>query len=41
MASDNVHSLAQELGLVGSGSGEAFEFCYAYGGRTSVGQQAA
>jgi len=31
MASDNVHSLAEEMGWWDSRSGKPFEFCYAYG----------
>ena len=37
MASDNVFSLAQEMGWWDPKSGEPFEFCYAYGSRTSLG----
>ena len=36
MASDNVFSLAQELGFWDSKRGQPFEFCYAYAGRTSM-----
>jgi dipeptidase len=39
MASDNVLTLAQELGWWTSKSGEEFEFCYAYGGRTAMGSR--
>ncbi len=37
MASDNVFSLAQEMGFWDPKSGEPFEFCYAYASRTSIG----
>ncbi|MFO7617239.1 MAG: C69 family dipeptidase [Bacteroidales bacterium] len=37
MASDNVFSLAQELGFWDPASGEPFEFCYAYADRRSLG----
>jgi len=36
MASDNVFSLAEELGFWDSKSGKAFEFCYAYANRNSL-----
>jgi dipeptidase len=36
MASDNVFSLAQELGFWDPKSGQPFEFCYAYASRTSM-----
>jgi dipeptidase len=36
MASDNVHSLAQEMGWWDPDSGEAFRFAYAYADRTSL-----
>jgi dipeptidase len=36
MASDNVHSLAQEMGWWDPGSGEAFRFAYAYASRGSL-----
>jgi dipeptidase len=39
MASDNVFSLAEEMGWWDSKSGEPFEFCYAYAGRTSMGSR--
>ena len=39
MASDNVYSLAQELGWWDSESGERFEFCYAYASRRSMGSR--
>ena len=39
MASDNVYSLAQELGWWASDSGEPFEFCYAYASRRSMGSR--
>jgi dipeptidase len=39
MASDNVLTLAQELGWWSPKSGEEFEFCYAYGGRTAMGSR--
>lgn len=37
MASDNVYSLAEELGFWSPDSGEDFEFCYAYANRKSMG----
>lgn len=37
MASDNVFSLAEDLGWWDSKSGDEFEFCYAYASRTSMG----
>jgi len=37
MASENVFSLAQEMGWWDPQSGEPFEFCYAYGSRSSLG----
>ena len=37
MASDNVYSLAEEMGWWDPKSGEEFEFCYAYAHRTSMG----
>ena len=36
MVSDNVFSLAEELGWWSEESGEPFEFCYAYANRTSM-----
>ncbi|MFH1943795.1 MAG: C69 family dipeptidase [bacterium] len=36
MASDNVFSLAQEMGWWDPKSGEPFEFCYAYANRSSL-----
>ena len=36
MASDNVHSLAQEMGWWDPGSGEEFRFAYAYADRNSL-----
>jgi dipeptidase len=39
MASDNVFSLAQELGWWNPDSGEPFEFCYAYASRRSMGSR--
>jgi dipeptidase len=36
MASDNVFSLAQEMGWWDPASGKPFEFCYAYADRTSL-----
>jgi dipeptidase len=39
MASDNVYSLAQEMGWWSSDSGEPFEFCYAYASRRSMGSR--
>ena len=39
MASDNVFSLAEELGFWSKDSGKPFEFCYAYASRTSVGSR--
>lgn len=39
MASDNVHSLAQEMGWWDPHSGEVFEFCYAYASRRSMGSR--
>jgi len=36
MASDNVLSLAQEMGWWDAKSGQPFEFCYAYADRTSL-----
>ena len=36
MASDNVFSLAEELGWWNKNSGEPFEFCYAYADRRSM-----
>lgn len=39
MASANVFSLAQEMGWWDPKSGEAFEFCYAYGSRTAMGSR--
>ena len=36
MASDNVHSLAQEMGWWDPNSGEEFQFAYAYADRTSL-----
>jgi len=37
MASDNVYSLAQDMGWWDPNSGEEFEFCYAYASRKSLG----
>ncbi len=37
MASDNVYSLAQEMGWWDTSSGKPFEFCYAYADRKSMG----
>ncbi len=37
MASDNVFSAAEELGLWTAKSGKPFEFCYAYANRNSMG----
>ena len=39
MASDNVFSLAEELDFWDSGSGDPFEFCYAYASRRSMGSR--
>jgi dipeptidase len=39
MASDNVFSLAEEMGWWNSKSGEPFEFCYAYAERTGLGSR--
>ena len=39
MASENVYSLAQEMGWWSPGSGEPFEFCYAYASRRSMGSR--
>ena len=39
MASDNVYSLAEELGWWDPESGEPFEFCYAYASRRSMGSR--
>ncbi len=39
MASDNVYSLAEEMGWWDSKSGEPFEFCYAYASRRSMGSR--
>jgi dipeptidase len=39
LASDNVYTLAQELGWWDPKSGQAFEFCYAYGSRTAMGSR--
>ncbi len=39
MASDNVQSLAQELGWWDPKSGKDFEFCYAYGDRNAMGSR--
>jgi len=39
MASDNVYSLAQEMGWWHPESGEPFEFCYAYASRRSMGSR--
>jgi dipeptidase len=39
MASENVFSLAEELGWWDSESGEPFEFCYAYASRRSMGSR--
>ncbi len=36
MASDNVYTLAEELGFWDPKSGKPFEFCYAYADRTSM-----
>ena len=37
MASDNVYSLAEEMGFWDADSGRPFEFCYAYASRRSMG----
>lgn len=37
MASDNVFSLAEEMGWYDKNSGKPFEFCYAYANRNSMG----
>jgi len=39
MASDNVFSLAEELGFWSPESGEPFEFCYVYASRKSLGSR--
>ncbi len=39
LASDNVHSLAEQLGYWSPRSGEPFEFCTAYGSRTAMGSR--
>lgn len=39
LASANVFTLAQELGWWDPKSGQAFEFCYAYGSRTALGSR--
>jgi dipeptidase len=39
MASDNVFSLAEEMGWWDSKSGKPFEFCYAYASRRSMGSR--
>jgi dipeptidase len=39
LASDNVFSLAQEMGWWNPKSGQPFEFCYAYANRTSLGSR--
>ena len=39
MASDNVFSLAEEMGWWDSKSGKTFEFCYAYASRRSMGSR--
>ena len=39
MASDNVFSLAEEMGYWSADSGEEFEFCYAYANRMSMGSR--
>jgi dipeptidase len=39
MASDNVYSLAEELGYWSKESGKEFEFCYAYANRRSMGSR--
>jgi len=39
MASANVYTLAEELGWWSAKSGEPFEFCTAYGSRTSLGSR--
>ena len=39
LASANVHSLAEELGCWSTKSGEPFEFCTAYGSRSSLGSR--
>ena len=39
MASDNVFSLAEELGYWSPESGEGFEFCYVYANRKSLGSR--
>ena len=39
LASDNVFSLAEEMGWWDPKSGQPFEFCYAYASRTSLGSR--
>ena len=39
LASDNVFSLAEEMGWWNSKSGDSFEFCYAYASRRSMGSR--
>jgi len=39
MASDNVYSLAEELGLWNKADGVEFEFCYVYANRKSMGSR--
>jgi dipeptidase len=39
LASANVYALAEELGLWSKASGEPFEFCTAYGSRSSLGSR--
>jgi len=39
MASDNVYSLAEEMGWWNKKSGKPFEFCYAYASRNSMGSR--
>jgi dipeptidase len=39
MASDNVYSLAEEMGWWDAESGEPFQFCYAYASRRSMGSR--
>jgi dipeptidase len=39
LASDNVFSLAEQLGYWSAKSGEPFEFCTAYGSRTAMGSR--
>lgn len=39
LASDNVYTLAEQLGLWSSKSGEPFEFCTVYGSRSAMGSR--